>query len=111
MAETITLTVQRVRFHSNETGFTVATGVDDASGEELTVVGNFPRLEVGEVVSVTGEWRDDSKWGRQFVAASVAQVVPTSAEGIQAYLTAGHVKGIGEALAERLVRKFGADLL
>jgi exodeoxyribonuclease V alpha subunit len=111
MVQTITLTVQRVRFHSNETGFTVATGVDEVSGEELTVVGNFPRVEIGEVVSVTGEWRDDSKWGRQFVAASVAQVVPTSAEGIQAYLTAGHVKGIGEALAERLVKKFGADLL
>jgi exodeoxyribonuclease V alpha subunit len=111
MPETIHLTLRRVHFHNAETGFSVVVGTRDDSGEEVRFVGSFPQLQLGELVAVTGEWRSHKKYGPQFAAESVAPVVPTSAEGIERYLAAGHVKGIGVALARRLVERFGADLL
>ncbi|HEX7153837.1 MAG TPA: ATP-dependent RecD-like DNA helicase [Thermoanaerobaculia bacterium] len=111
MPETLQLTVEKVRFRSEETGFTVAIGVDHTSREEVTFVGSFLPVQEGEPLAVTGEWKNDKRWGRQFVADSVMPIVPTSAEGIESYLAAGHVKGIGAALAKRLVGKFGTDLL
>src|SRR5436305_5800310 len=110
MPETIRLTVMRVRFHNRENGFTVAVGVRDDSGEEITFVGTCAASDAGDPLAVTGEWRQDAKWGRQFVAESVVPVVPTSEEEIRAYLADGFVSGIGPALAERLVDRFGADL-
>jgi exodeoxyribonuclease V alpha subunit len=111
MPETIRLTLRRVHFHDAGTGFTVAVGTREDSAEELTFVGNCAALQLGELVAVTGEWRNHKRWGRQFAAESVVPVVPTSAEGIESYLAAGHVKGIGAALAKRLVERFGADVL
>jgi len=103
--ETIQGTVRRVGFRNEETGFTVAF-VD-----EVKIVGTLPPLQLGEMVAVTGEWQNDAKWGRQFAAESVLPILPTSPEGITNYLAAGHVKGIGPALAKRLVERFGADSL
>jgi exodeoxyribonuclease V alpha subunit len=111
MPERIEATVHRIRFHNQETGWTVFVAIADRSQESITVVGSFPRVQEGEPVIVTGEWRMDRKWGKQFFAESVAVVVPTSAEGIERYLAAGHVKGIGAGLAKKLVEKFGTELL
>src|SRR3954471_11368667 len=110
MPETINVTVEEVRFHKPETGFTVLSCVHEQSHQELKVVGNFPPVEEGELIAVTGEWRN-SRWGRQFFAEALVPIVPTSLEGVQSYLAAGHVTGIGKKLATRLLEHFGADLL
>src|SRR5436305_1281916 len=110
MADTINVTVEQVRFHNPETGFTVVTCFRQDSHEEVKVVGNFPPINAGELIAVTGEWRK-SRWGPQFVVESLAPIVPTSIEGIRSYLAAGHVKGIGKALTNRLIDRFGADVL
>jgi len=110
MPETIQLTVMRVRFHNRESGFTVAVGVRDGSAEEITFVGTCVAPDPGDPLAVTGEWRQDAKWGRQFVAESVMPIVPTTEEEIREYLADGFVDGIGPKLAERLVDRFGADL-
>jgi len=111
MAETLHATVQRIRFHNAETGFTVLVALDETTHEELTIVGSFPLVDEREPIVATGEWRNDKKWGRQFAAESLSVVIPTSREGIQRYLGAGHVKGIGATLAKRLLDKFGTELL
>ncbi|HYC92524.1 MAG TPA: ATP-dependent RecD-like DNA helicase [Thermoanaerobaculia bacterium] len=111
MPERIEATVRRVRFHNQESGFTVLTARRDDTREEITIVGAFPLFDVDESIVASGEWRDDRKFGRQFVAESVAPVVPTSRDGIRKYLAAGHVKGIGAKLAKRLLDHFGAELL
>jgi len=111
MPETLQVTVQHIRFHNRETGFTVALCSDEESRDELTIIGSFPAVQPGETIAVAGVWRTDKKFGRQFAAESVAHVAPTSEAGILRYLAAGHVKGIGAALAKRLVKQFGADLL
>jgi exodeoxyribonuclease V alpha subunit len=111
MHERIEATVRRVRFHNQETGFTVLTARRDDTREELTIVGSFPLFDADEAIVVSGEWRDDRKYGRQFVAESVSLVVPTSRDGIRKYLAAGHVKGVGPALASRMLDRYGTELL
>jgi len=110
MPETINVTVEEVLFHKPESGFTVLSCVREEPPQEVKVVGNFPPVEEGELIAATGEWRN-SKWGRQFCAESIMTIVPTSLEGVQSYLAAGHVKGIGKKLTNRLLDQFGADLL
>jgi exodeoxyribonuclease V alpha subunit len=111
MSETIQATVIRVRFHNTETGFTVLIAAREESHDELTIIGSFPPVDEDDPIVATGEWRQDKKWGRQFAAESLRVVVPTSREGIEAYLSAGHVKGIRAGLAKRLLDRFGTDLL
>jgi exodeoxyribonuclease V alpha subunit len=109
MAETVRLIFRRVLFRSDASGYTVAIGTREDSGEPVTFVGSFSELPAGELVDVTGEWRNHRKYGRQFDAQIVMPVVPTTAGGIENYLAAGHVKGIGPTLAKRLVERFGAE--
>lgn len=111
MPERIEATVQRVRFHNRETGFTVLLARRDDTREELTIVGSFPRVDEDEAIVASGEWREDRRYGRQFAAESVMLVVPTSRDGIRRYLAAGHVKGVGPALAGRMLDRFGTELL
>jgi exodeoxyribonuclease V alpha subunit len=111
MPERIQATVQRIRYHNRETGWTVLVAAHEESREELTIVGSFPSVQEGEPIVATGEWRQDKRYGRQFAAETLSIVVPTSREGIQNYLAAGHVKGIGPGLAKKLVGKFGTELL
>jgi exodeoxyribonuclease V alpha subunit len=109
--EKINATIVRVRYQNAESGFNVVTCRREESNEELTVVGVFHLPEIDELVSITGEWQNNARFGRQFNAESVMPIIPTSIEGIRSYLAAGHVKGIGETLAKRLVKRFGADVM
>jgi exodeoxyribonuclease V alpha subunit len=111
MPETLHASVQRVRFHNAESGWTVLVGLRDDTHEAVTIVGVFPEVQEGEPIVAAGEWRQDKKYGRQFHADSVSIVIPTSEEGIERYLAAGHVKGIRAGLAKKLVARFGTDLL
>ncbi|HEX2831569.1 MAG TPA: ATP-dependent RecD-like DNA helicase [Thermoanaerobaculia bacterium] len=111
MQERIAAKVDRTRFHNPDNGFSVVVAMRDDTGEEVTIVGTFPPLQEGEPIVAVGEYRDDRRWGPQFVAEELDVVLPTTAEGIESYLAAGHVKGIRKGLARKLVLAFGDDLL
>ncbi len=111
MPERLEATVRRVRFHNRETGFTVLIGRRDDPYEDVTIVGSFPLVDPDEAIVALGEWREDRRYGRQFVAESLSPVIPTSRDGIQRYFAAGHVKGVGAALAARMLDRFGVELL
>ena len=111
MPETLRGNVERIRFHNPESGWTVLVAVRDDTREAVTVVGVFPQVQEGEPIVAVGEWRQDRKYGLQFAADSLSIVIPTSREGIERYLAAGHVKGIRTGLAKKLVAKFDTDLL
>ncbi len=111
MPEILRASVDRIRFHNAESGWTVLVALRDDTHEAVTIVGVFPEVQEGEPIVATGEWRQDRKYGLQFAAESVSIVMPTSAEGIERYLAAGHVKGIRAGLARKLVARFGTDLL
>jgi exodeoxyribonuclease V alpha subunit len=73
----------------------------------VTVVGECARVAPGELVRADGEWRTSPSYGLQFRAHTLVAVPPSTREGIEAYLGSGMIKGIGRALAKKLVAAFG----
>ncbi|MEZ4768738.1 MAG: ATP-dependent RecD-like DNA helicase [Caldilineales bacterium] len=109
--QTLEGVVERLTFHNEETGYTVARLVPDGKDYEVTVVGNMLGVGVGEHVRIEGEWTVHAQHGRQFKVERYTSVLPATAAGIEKYLGSGLVKGVGPVTAKRIVRKFGADTL
>ena len=101
--------VNRVVFHSDETGYSVCGVIPKGKRDkdEVMVVGNCPSICEGESVVAEGRWAHHSRHGRQFQATRIECHPPHSVAGIKRYLGSGMVKGIGPGLAERLVAAFG----
>ncbi|MFS8628644.1 MAG: ATP-dependent RecD-like DNA helicase [Limnochordales bacterium] len=106
-------TVERITFRNEENGYTVLRLAPDEAGgaEPVAVVGRFPAVAVGERLRLWGQWVHHPQYGRQFAATDFVVVAPSTVEGIRRYLGSGLIKGIGPALADRLVRHFGVDTL
>ena len=99
--------VEHIIYQNSANGYTVMNLVRDE--QEITCVGTFGTLEAGEMVELTGEYTEHALYGRQFKADSVRVLPPEDVVSIRRYLGSGAIKGIGEALADRIVRKFGED--
>ena len=107
--ETLTGTVEEIVFHNDDTGFTVLL-LDD--GEEMhTVVGEIMEIGEGEELKITGYFTTHPSYGPQFKAAMVERSMPANSAAIMKYLASGAIRGIGPALARRLVDTFGDDTL
>src|SRR4051794_22619281 len=112
MAEQLSGTIERVTFHSPDTGFVVLRV--QARGPRrglVTVVGHLPGATAGEYIEATGAWVQDREHGEQFKAESLSVTPPSSAEGIEKYLGSGLVKGIGPHFARKIVQVFGDNTL
>jgi exodeoxyribonuclease V alpha subunit len=103
-------TVERLTFHNAETQYAVLR-LRLEGGGQASVVGHFPPPAVGEEVRFTGEWVSHPTYGRQFRAGYYELCRPSTLAGIERYLASGVVKGIGPALAARLVERFGVATL
>ncbi|HVB74242.1 MAG TPA: ATP-dependent RecD-like DNA helicase [Ktedonobacteraceae bacterium] len=108
--------VESIVFRNEENHYTVARFRPNDSGrlfrdELTTIVGTLPGVQVGELLSVEGEWEKDPKYGRQLHISSFVQRLPASPEGITRYLGSGLIKGIGPKKAERIVAHFGEQTL
>jgi exodeoxyribonuclease V alpha subunit len=103
-------TIEHVVFQQPTTGFAVLRVKVQGRAEPLTVIGSAPDSRPGLVLRAEGDWQDDPSWGRQFQATTITLLPPASDDGIKAYLASGAIKGVGEALAERLVEHFGKNL-
>jgi exodeoxyribonuclease V alpha subunit len=111
--ETLKGTVNRVLFHSDDSGYTVCGVIPKGkhNPDEIMVVGNCPAMTEGELFEAVGRWTVHSKHGRQFQASKIECHPPHSVAGIQRYLASGMIKGIRAGLAERLVAAFGERTL
>lgn len=109
MEETIEGYVDHIIYRNQENGYTVASLIVD--GEEVTCVGTFQTLSEGETICGKGRYTEHPSYGQQFSIYSYETVVPQDAFAIGRYLGSGAIKGIGAALAARIVRKFGDDTL
>ena len=109
MEETIEGYVDHIIYRNQENGYTVASLIVD--GEELTCVGTFQALSEGETICGKGRYTEHPSYGQQFSICSYETVVPQDAFAIERYLGSGAIKGIGAALAAKIVRKFGDDTL
>ena len=101
--------IERVTFHSEETGFAVLRVKVKAHRELVTVVGALASVNAGEWITAQGNWVQDKEHGLQFKATFLKCSPPTSREGIEKYLASGLIKGICPVYAEKLVEKFGGE--
>lgn len=99
--------VEHIVYRNEENGYTVMEMVD--RGKEYTVVGSFPRIAEGEYLEVTGTEKKHPLYGNQLVMESYEWKMPADAAAIERYLASGAIKGLGAALAARIVKKFGDD--
>jgi len=77
--------------------------------ESLICVGTFQGVDQGENIEVTGEYVEHAVYGRQLKVESVKVIAPEDAYAMERYLAGGAIKGVGPALAKRIVKKFGND--
>ncbi len=79
--------------------------------EETTVVGYLPFIHEGDSLKLFGKFVEHKDYGRQFKIDTFEKLMPKTAKAIEKYLANGNVKGIGEQLAKRIVRKFGDETI
>jgi exodeoxyribonuclease V alpha subunit len=104
--ETLEGKIIRITYRNHENGYTVLKIIPSSGpGAEITVVGILPGLEIGDEVKFDGAWTSHKKFGRQFSAESYQLTLPSTPEGLKAYL-ASHVKGIGPVLAQKIITAF-----
>ena len=99
--------IEHIIFRNVENGYTVLNLVDGE--DEITCVGIFQTADQGETIEAQGEYITHAVYGEQFKIERYKIVPPDDAAGIERYLGSGAVKGVGAALAARIVKKFGAD--
>ena len=105
--ETIRGYVDHIIYRNTENGYTVLVLICEE--EELTCVGLFSDIVEGENIEARGEYTDHPTYGRQFKVHSFEEKAPEDEIAIERYLGSGAIKGIGVALAARIVRRFKKD--
>ena len=105
--ERLSGSVDRVTFHSEETGFCVLRVKVRGHRDLATVIGSAASVSPGEYVECLGNWVNDRTHGMQFKASQLRTVPPSTVDGIEKYLGSGMVRGIGPHFAKRLVQAFG----
>ncbi len=107
---TITGTVDEIIYSNPDNGYTVC-GIDSPNEGLFTATGYMPFISEGESVALSGEWITHPDYGEQFKTEYYETVLPSDEESILRYLGSGIVPGIRAATAEKLVRRFGCDVL
>lgn len=107
--EKINGSVDEIIFSNSETGYIVFNL--DCDGQIVTVVGELGSISEGERLELFGGYVHSAKYGEQFKAVSCVRSLPTTAVEIRKYLGSGIIKGVGPALAKKIVEKFGTDSL
>jgi exodeoxyribonuclease V alpha subunit len=87
--------IERVTFHSEESGFCVLRVKVKGQRDLITVLGSAASVTAGEFIECLGQWVNDRNHGLQFKTTNLRIVPPTTLEGIEKYLGSGMVRGIG----------------
>ena len=103
--------VERVTYRNEQNGYTVIKTRVKGYNDLIPIVGNLLDVSVGSVLTVTGDWKIDSKFGRQFVATEWEETLPATVYGIEKYLGSGLIKGVGPKYARKIVEQFGEHAL
>ena len=101
--------INKIIYQNDENGYAVFS-VEASEGDEV-FVGNVPGIAEGMFIQAEGEYVHHPQYDLQFKVTSCELTMPSDKEGIIRFLGSGIIKGIGEALAKRIVKKFGDDTL
>ncbi len=99
--------VEHIIYRNTDNGYTVLNLVNGE--DEITCVGTFSTIAEGENIEATGDYTDHPTYGTQFKVVSFEEKAPEDQEAIERYLGSGAIKGIGLAMAARIVRRFKED--
>jgi exodeoxyribonuclease V alpha subunit len=108
--EVIVGLVERVTFHSQDTGFCVLRVKARGHRDLVTATGHAAMISAGEWITASGHWINDRTHGLQFKTQFLKTAAPSTSEGIEKYLGSGMIKGIGPVYAKRMVKMFGSDV-
>ena len=96
-------------FHNEKNGYTIA--VFETEEEQFTAVGSIAACRKGLSLILRGKFTVHPTYGEQFAFSEYEEVIPESVQGIEEFLAAGALKGIGKKTAAAIVHKFGKDTL
>jgi exodeoxyribonuclease V alpha subunit len=109
--ESITGVVERLTFHSEESGYTIARLQRPRVSELTTITGSFAGIQPGQTLQLNGFWREHPQYGLQFQVENYKETKPATITGIEKYLGSGLIKGVGPVTAKRIVAHFGLETL
>lgn len=109
--ETVQGIVERVTYHAEDSGYTVARLKAAGMRDLLTIVGRFPDIHAGQTLRLQGYWREHPKYGQQLQVVHAQEMKPATLTGLEKYLGSGMIKGIGPVTAKRIVAQFGLETL
>lgn len=105
----ITGEITSIIYRNEVNSYTIAEFETD---EELTtVVGYLPFINVGDTLKIVGKFVEHKEYGRQFKVDTFEKLMPQTLAALERYLANGNIKGIGEAIAKRIIRKFGDETI
>lgn len=102
---------ERLLFEAPDSDYRVFRLHDEDDDATYTVTGHGTKPLVGDRLEVKGHWVQHKRYGRQFTADGWSRIIPESVDGIERFLGSGAVKGMGPALAHRVVAAFGKDTM
>ncbi|WP_250126637.1 ATP-dependent RecD-like DNA helicase [Chroococcidiopsis sp. CCMEE 29] len=109
--ETLTGVVERLTYHSPESGYSVARLKAPGERDLITIIGSFANIQPGQTLRLSGFWREHPKYGGQFQVIKYQETKPATITGIEKYLGSGLIKGVGPVTAKRIVAHFGLETL
>ena len=101
--------VTDIIYQNEVNSYTIA--VFDTDEEETTIVGYLPFVKSGDTLKVEGRFVEHKEYGRQFKVETFEKLMPETLGALERYLANGSIKGIGEATAKKIIKKFGEDTI
>ncbi len=107
----LTGVIERITYHSEESGYTVARLNTGNVKQLTTIVGSFANIQAGQTLQLQGVWTEHPQYGSQFQVVKYQETKPATLTGIEKYLGSGLIKGVGPVTAKRIVKHFGLETL
>ena len=107
----LTGVIERITFHSEESGYAVARLNTGNVKQLTTIVGSFANIQAGQTLQLQGQWTEHPQYGSQFQVVRYKETKPATLTGIEKYLGSGLIKGVGPVTAKRIVKHFGLNTL
>ena len=101
--------VQDIIYQNEINSYTIATF--ETEDEETTIVGYLPFVNSGDTLKVIGRFVEHKDYGRQFKVETFEKLMPETLSALEKYLSNGTIKGIGEATAKKIIKKFGEETI
>lgn len=101
--------IQDIIYYNETNSYMIAEF--ETEDEQTTIVGYLPFINTGDSIKIIGNFVEHKKYGRQFKVETFEKMMPQTVGALEKYLANGNVKGVGKAIAKRIVAKFGEDTI